>query len=93
MKVASFPKHLCTYIEEYLPNVRNYSDNTILSYQDAFRLLEEYMLEKHGVKPYLLDYKHLTESRVLDFLRWLEVERNCCASTCNQRLSALSAFL
>ena len=51
------------------------------------------MLEKHGVKPYLLDYKHLTESRVLDFLRWLEVERNCCASTCNQRLSALSAFL
>lgn len=93
MKVASFSKHLCTYIEEHLPNVRNYSDNTILSYQDAFRLLEEYMLEKHGVKPYLLDYKHLTESRVLDFLRWLEVERNCCASTCNQRLSALSAFL
>lgn len=93
MKVTPFSKHLCTYIEEYLPNVRNYSTNTILSYQDSFRLLEEYMLEKHGVKPYLLDYKHFTEARILDFLEWLETERNCCASTCNQRLSALSAFL
>ena len=49
MKVASFSKHLCTYIEEYLPNVRNYSDNTILSYQDAFRLLEEYICLRNTV--------------------------------------------
>ncbi len=93
MKVTLFSKHLCTYIEEYLPNVRNYSANTILSYQDTFRLLEEFMLENQCVKPYLLDYKHLTETRILDFLEWLETERRCCASSCNQRLSALSAFL
>lgn len=92
MKTTPFSKHLCAYMEEYLPNIRNYSPNTILSYQDTFRLLEEYMLEKHKIKPYLLDYKHFSEARILDYLEWLETERNCCAATCNQRLSALSAF-
>lgn len=93
MKTTAFSKHLCTYIEEYLPNLKNYSSNTILSYQDSFRLLEEFMLEKYGIKPYLLDYKHFTETRIIDFLEWLKLERNCCISTCNQRLSAISAFL
>lgn len=92
MKATSFSKHLCAYIEEYLPNVRGYSPNTILSYQDSFRMLEEFMLGKHGIKPYQLDYGHFTEQRILEFLEWLREERNCCASTCNQRLSALSSF-
>ena len=92
MKSTLFTKHLCSYMEEYLPNVRSYSKNTIFSYQDTFRLLEEYMLEKHGIKPYLLDYKHFSEERILGFLEWLTAERNSCAATCNQRLSAMSAF-
>lgn len=92
MKTTSFSQHLCSYLDEYLPNVRNYSINTILSYQDSFRLLEEFMFQKHHIKPYLLDYKHFSEKIVLEFLDWLESERKCSPATCNQRLSALSAF-
>lgn len=35
MKTTSFSQHLGTYFDEYLPNVRNYSPNTIASYQDT----------------------------------------------------------
>ncbi|MFR2559673.1 MAG: tyrosine-type recombinase/integrase [Oscillospiraceae bacterium] len=87
----------CTYrvllhFDEYLPNVRNYSPNTIASYQDTFRLLLEYMAEQQHIKPYLLDYKHFSDKVILSFLNWLETHRNCSPSTRNQRLSAISAF-
>lgn len=92
MKTTSFSQHLGTYFDEYLPNVRNYSPNTIASYQDTFRLLLEYMAEQQHIKPYLLDYKHFSDKVILSFLNWLETHRNCSPSTRNQRLSAISAF-
>ena len=92
MKTTSFSQHLGTYFDEYLPNVRNYSPNTIASYQDTFRLLLEYMAEHQHIKPYLLDYKHFSDKVILSFLNWLETHRNCSPSTRNQRLSAISAF-
>ena len=92
MKPTSFSQHLGTYFDEYLPNVRNYSPNTIASYQDTFRLLLEYMAEQQHIKPYLLDYKHFSDKVILSFLNWLETHRNCSPSTRNQRLSAISAF-
>ena len=72
MKTTSFSQHLGTYFDEYLPNVRNYSPNTIASYQDTFRLLLEYMAEQQHIKPYLLDYKHFSDKVILSFLNWLE---------------------
>lgn len=92
MKSTSFSQHLCSYFEEYLPNIRNYSPNTIASYQDTFRLLLEYMMEQQHIKPYLLDYKHFSNKVILSFLDWLEIQRGCGPSTRNQRLSAISAF-
>ena len=67
MKTTSFSQHLGTYFDEYLPNVRNYSPNTIASYQDTFRLLLEYMAEQQHIKPYLLDYKHFSDKVILSF--------------------------
>ena len=92
MKQTLFSQHLGLYFEEYLPNVRSYSPNTIASYQDAFRLLLEYMSEERRIKPYLLDYKHLSSDVILSYLDWLETHRNSSISTRNQRLSAISAF-
>lgn len=85
MKTTSFSQHLGTYFDEYLPNVRNYSPNTIASYQDTFRLLLEYMAEQQHIKPYLLDYKHFSDKVILSFLNWLETHRNCSPSTRNQK--------
>lgn len=92
MKATLFSQHLGLYFEEYLPNICDCSPNTIASYQDAFRLLLEYMVEQRHVKPYLLDYKHFSDTIILSFLDWLEVQRGCSPSTRNQRLSAISAF-
>ena len=92
MKQTLFSQHLGLYFEEYLPNVRSYSPNTIASYQDAFRLLLEYMSEERRIKPYLLDYKHFSSDVILSYLDWLETHRNSSISTRNQRLSAISAF-
>lgn len=92
MKQTLFSQHLGLYFEEYLPNVRSYSPNTIASYQDAFRLLLEYMAEERHIKPYLLDYKHFSDKVILSYLDWLGTHRNCGTSTRNQRLSAISAF-
>jgi len=92
MRSTALTQQLCDFFENYLPQVREYSRNTILSYQDTFRLLMDYMESKRKIKPYSLDYKHLSDDVILDFLKWLRTERNCSASTCNQRMTAISSF-
>jgi integrase/recombinase XerD len=93
MKMTDFARYLSAYLGTYLPGVRNVSTNTIHSYRDAYRLLLLYCKEELGVPVQKLSLAQLTETVVLGFLQWLEEKRKCCASTRNQRLAALHAFL
>jgi len=80
------------YFTTYLPHSRGLSINTIQSYKQCFLLLLTFMQEKKKKSADEVTFADLGYDTLQEFLNWLEIERECKASTRNQRLSALSAF-
>ena len=80
------------YFEIYLPYSRGLSPNTIKSYKQSFLLLIRFMLDVKKTKADDVRFSVLTYDTLLEFLGWLETDRQCKTSTRNQSLSALSAF-
>lgn len=93
MKNNEFSRYLSKFLAEYLPKERNYSKNTIASYRDTFKLLLLFMNEVEGVPPEKVMLSTFTKDMVLQFLRWLESNRNCSVATINQRLAAIHSFI
>lgn len=93
MKSTDFAKYLTSFFSEYLPHVKNLSENTILSYRDSFRLFLEFCQKCHRIKPEKIQLKLLDEGLILEFLDWLQAERSCSIATRNQRLVALHSFV
>lgn len=60
MKTTLFIQQLGDYFEMYLPKTGGYSQNTISSYKEVFRLLFKFMDEIKGIRHYLIDYKYFT---------------------------------
>ena len=79
------------YLNVYLPEQRNLSDNTRASYHATFLQFEDF-LEEQGIRRGKLNFSHISREKVEDFLIWVENMRGCSISTRNQRLSALKAF-
>lgn len=80
------------YFETYLPYSRGLSQNTIKSYKQSFLLLLRFMLDVKKTNAEDIKFSALTYDTLLEFFGWIETDRQCKASTRNQRLSALSAF-
>lgn len=81
-----------TFFDRHLPVSVGVSPNTIKSYKYAFRLLLEYMYNKHGIPAGDISFEDLNYENLTGFLDWLENERHCSVSTKNQRLPALLSF-
>lgn len=92
MKPTKFAKYLTDYLTVYLPNERGYSKNTILSYRDNMMLFLIFMRDKYQVEADRIDFKDITQERIVTYLEWLESDRGCSVSTRNSRLSSLHAF-
>ena len=72
---------------------RNLSPNTVSSYADTFRLLLVFFETKKKIKADKIKLEHLTRENILDFLDWLEQERNVSVASRNIRLSAIHSFI
>lgn len=83
---------LRAFFEEYLPDVKGVSANTLRSYRYSFRLLFQFLYEKNGILPAKVDFSNLDGNTILSFLQWLEESRECSVSTRNQRLAAIRSF-
>lgn len=92
MKKNNLQPALRQFFEEYLPSTKEASDNTVRSYRYTFRLLLQFLFERHGIPPSKADFCSLEGDTVSEFLKWLEQTRNCSASTRNQRLAAIRSF-
>jgi site-specific recombinase XerD len=80
------------FLLEHLVDERNLSLNTQKSYRDTLIQLLPF-LSKQTRKPMdRLAVSDLTVKRIKLFLRHVELDRGCGASTRNQRLSAIRAF-
>jgi len=84
--------HLGTYLQQYLPNSRHFSPHTVQSYTDCFRLLVLYVSAQQNIRPCKLKIEHLSATVVMDFLEFLETERDNAVSTRNIRLAAIKSF-
>lgn len=74
-------------------NKRNISQNTISSYADTFKLFLKYFdltKKKPGNR---INLEDLTKENIIDFLNWLEIERNVTISSRNVRLAAIHSFI
>lgn len=92
MKPTDFSKYLTDYLTRYLFHERGCSSNTIIAYRDTFVLYINYMHQVRNINAEKLFMKSITKTSVVEFLDWLQLERNCSDSTRNLRLAALHSF-
>lgn len=91
-KLTDFANYMTRFFSVHLAGVRNLSKNTIVSYRDTFRLLLLFCQDICSIKPEKLTIAMIEPKLVIQFLDWLQTERNCSISTRNQRLAAIHAF-
>ncbi len=92
MKPTDFANYLTKFLADYLPSQKNVSKNTILSYRDTFKLLIKYYRDIKSIQIERITLKDLSSAEIIDFLKWLETDRECSTSTRNQRLAAIHSF-
>jgi site-specific recombinase XerD len=92
MKQTQFAKYLTYFMVKYLSGERGYSINTINAYRDSITLLLIFMRDTYNIRADYIDFKDITQERIVAFLEWLEVTRKCGVATRNARLAALHAF-
>jgi integrase/recombinase XerD len=92
-KTNDFPLYLTSFFSQYLPGEKNMSINTIASYRDTFRILFLFCEKVKGISINKITLSHFTKEFILEFLDWLETERNCSIVTRNQRLYSLHGFI
>jgi site-specific recombinase XerD len=90
---TDFAKHLSKFLSEYLPYERNMSPNTVASYRDTYVQFIGYMKDVQKIRVEQLTLDIITRQRVLDFLSWVQKERNCGIATRNHRLAAIHSFM
>ena len=93
MSKADFAYYLTQFLGRYLPGEKNLSPHTIASYATTFKLLLVFCEQEKSLTPERLSLADITYELVVDFLAWIETNRNCSVSTRNQRLVALHSFV
>lgn len=92
MKTTDFPYMLSDFLLKELPNIRNQSNNTIMSYRDTYVRLLTYCRDVLSIKPERISVSDLTAERLTDYLNWLEQDCNNSINTRNQRLAAIHSL-
>jgi len=90
--MTDFFKAVRSFILEYLPKQRCFSENTVMSYRTALNLLVEYLRQEKRLTVSQIDFTIFDRELILGFLDWLEHSRKCSAGSRNQRLMALRSF-
>jgi integrase/recombinase XerD len=91
MKPTDFSKYLSDYLCRYLPHERGASGNTVVAYRDTFVLFIRF-LESRNLKIHKLTLAKITRQMVVEFLDWLQNDRNCGNASRNARLAAIHSF-
>lgn len=92
MKPTTFAHHLTSFLTDYLPAQRNVSANTIKAYRDVFVLFLRYCRDARKLIPERLQLQQIDAPFIMEFLEFLEKERQCRTRTRNHRLAALHSF-
>ena len=87
-----FSKLVQNFLTTYIIGECNYSMNTKASYSTTFHLFLEFMNKKKNIKPNKIEIETITKEVIVQFLDWLETNRNVSLQTWNQRLACIKSF-
>ena len=87
-----FSKLVQDFLTTYIIGECNYSMNTKASYSTTFHLFLEFMNKKKNIKPNKIEIETITKEVIVQFLDWLETNRNVSLQTRNQRLACIKSF-
>jgi len=90
--MSDFFKTIRSFLLEYLPNQRCYTENTVKSYRTALKLLVDYLRKEKKLKVSQISFTIFGRETVLGFLDWLQIKRGCSVRSRNQRLMVLRSF-
>lgn len=88
----NFSKLLQSFLTDYIIGECNYSLNTKASYSTTFYLLIEFLNKVHKIKSNDITFNNLNKEIIIEFLDYLENDRNTTISTRNQRLASIKSF-
>lgn len=91
-KPTDFAYAIAQFFSEYLTELCNFSEHTIMSYRDTFKLFLKYCKAEENLTAEKITFDKISMDMIERFLHWLKTERKAGVSTCNQRLAALHAF-
>jgi site-specific recombinase XerD len=80
------------FFDNYLPNIRGMSHNTIRSYRDTFKLFLPFAANHYGIKVNSLRLEHISSELIIAFLDHLQRNRHNLPKTRNLRLVTLKSF-
>jgi integrase/recombinase XerD len=80
------------YLDIYLVKQCSKSHHTVKAYRDALTVFRRYVLDIKGLSIMKFKFSDCTREFVLDFICYLK-ENESAQTTCNQRLSAIKAYL
>ena len=89
---TDFALSLRRFLTDHMAGLRGCSPNTISSYRDTFKLLICYLRDERSIQPERLTLELIDVDTITGFIAWLRSDRHNSASTCNQRLAAISSF-
>jgi site-specific recombinase XerD len=89
---TDFALTLRRYLTDHMAGLRDCSPHTIRSYRDAFKLLIVYFRDERQIPPERLTLELIDDAAVTAFIAWLHTSRHNSATTCNQRLAAISSY-
>ena len=87
-----FSELVQSFLTSYLINECNFSANTVASYSQTIYLFVVFMAEEKKIKANKIEIELITRETIIQFLDWLETNRNVSISTRNQRLSCVKSF-
>ena len=90
--MTALAPHLCSFLQEHLPDERGASVHTCETYAYGFQLLLCFVAKRKARTPSQLELEDINTPMVVEFLNHLEQERGNAASTRNGRLAAIKAF-
>ena len=90
---TDFAISLRHFLTDHLAGLRGCSPNTISSYRDAFKLLIVYFRDERSIPPERLTLELIDVAAITQFIAWLRTSRHNSATTCNQRLAAISSYV
>lgn len=80
------------FFEQYLPRIKGCGLNTIKAYRDAFSFFLPFARDALATPINALQVEQLTPELIVNFLGWLEKERENGARTRNHRLAAIQSL-